>query len=94
MNYRLELLIHDESFNAYEKIEADSLTELLAQFLLVVARIAPVNVGIINLTASDEFVLNKDEVLALLKELKYSYIDYDNELAVKIVRNMIRRSEQ
>ena len=39
MNYRLELLIHDESFNAYEKIEADSLTELLAQFLLVVARV-------------------------------------------------------
>jgi len=56
--------------------------------------LSPRITSITNLTTNDEFVLNKDEVLALLKELKYSYIDYDNELAVKIVRNMIRRSEQ
>jgi len=56
--------------------------------------LSPRITSITNLTTNDEFVLNKDEVLALLKELKYSYIDYDNELAVKIVRNMIRWSEQ
>ena len=56
--------------------------------------LSPRITSITNLTTNDEFVLNKDEVLALLKELKYSYIDYDNELAVKVVRNMIRWSEQ